>query len=243
VSTVDLRSEVVDLLQRLIRVDTVNPPGNETIAAELLRDYLAEAGVQVGVHPDADSALWLKLAGIASVGTITAYGRCTIGEAFEDPTLAKLMEGACREVVAVAASARPGVHAAEELPALLPGADAVVVLLPLNDATRGMVDAELLGRMHDGALLINAGRGGLQVEDDILATLDDGTLLAATLDVFHAEPLPADSPFWSHPKVTLSPHNAADTDPDAISLYVAEQIARHERSEPLENLVDRSAGY
>jgi glyoxylate/hydroxypyruvate reductase len=61
--------------------------------------------------------------------------------------------------------------------------------------------------------------------------------------VFHAEPLPADSPFWSHRQVTLSPHNAADTDPDAISVYVAEQIARHERGEPLENVVDRSTGY
>ena len=61
--------------------------------------------------------------------------------------------------------------------------------------------------------------------------------------MFHAEPLPPDSPFWTHPKVTLSPHNAADTDPDAISLYVAEQIARHERGEKLENVVDRKVGY
>ena len=92
-------------------------------------------------------------------------------------------------------------------------------------------------------MIINAGRGGLQNEDDLLASLDDGTLLGATLDVFHTEPLPPDSRFWTHPKVTLSPHNAADTDPDAISVYVAEQIARHERGEPLENLVDRKAGY
>ena len=83
----------------------------------------------------------------------------------------------------------------------------------------------------------------MQVEDDILGALDDGTLLAATLDVFSTEPLPPDSPFWTHPKVTLSPHNAADTDPDAISVYVAEQIAAFERGEKLENVVDRSAGY
>ena len=75
---------------------------------ERLQRTLAEAAVQVGVHPDANAALWLKLAGIASVGTITAYGRCTIGEAFEDPTLAKLMEDACNEVVAVAAA--EGIH-------------------------------------------------------------------------------------------------------------------------------------
>jgi 2-dehydropantoate 2-reductase len=75
---------------------------------ERLQGILAQAGLQVGVHPDANSALWLKLAGIASVGTITAYGRCTIGEAFDDPTLAKLMEDACREVVAVASA--EGIH-------------------------------------------------------------------------------------------------------------------------------------
>ena len=77
-------------------------------SVQRLERVLADAAVQVGVHPDANSALWLKLAGIASVGTITAYGRCTIGEAFEDPTLAKLMEDACREVVAVAAA--EGIH-------------------------------------------------------------------------------------------------------------------------------------
>ena len=74
---------------------------------ERLQKTFADAAVQVGVHPDANSALWLKLAGIASVGTITAYGRCTIGEAFADPTLARLMEDACREVVAIAASTGP----------------------------------------------------------------------------------------------------------------------------------------
>jgi glyoxylate/hydroxypyruvate reductase A len=91
--------------------------------------------------------------------------------------------------------------------------------------------------------VINAGRGGLQVESDLLSALDDGTLSAATLDVFETEPLPAASPLWSHPKVTVSPHNAADTDPDAISVYVREQIARHERGEALRNVVDRRLGY
>ena len=126
--------------------------------------------------------------------------------------------------------------------------DVLVCLLPLTGETRGILNRRTFSKLaRDGKLggpvIINAGRGGLQVEDDILAALDDGTLLAATLDVFATEPLPPDSPFWSHPKVTLSPHNAADTDPDAISRYVAEQIARHERGEPLENVVDRSAGY
>jgi glyoxylate/hydroxypyruvate reductase A len=126
--------------------------------------------------------------------------------------------------------------------------DVLVCLLPLTPQTRGILNRSTFERLaRDGKLggpvIINAGRGGLQNEDDLLAALDDGTLQAATLDVFHTEPLPAESRFWSHPKVTLSPHNAADTDPDAISVYVAEQIAAFERGETLTNVVDRRVGY
>ena len=92
-------------------------------------------------------------------------------------------------------------------------------------------------------VLINAGRGGLQSEADILACLDDGTLGGASLDVFVQEPVPPDSAFWTHPKVVLTPHNAADTDADAISVYVAEQIARFEAGGALDNVVDRARGY
>ena len=135
-----------------------------------------------------------------------------------------------------------------QLGAFLARTDVLVCLLPLTPQTRGILNARTFSQLaRDGKLggpvLINAGRGGLQVEDDILAALDDGTLAAATLDVFVHEPLPPDSPFWSHPKVTLTPHNAADTDADTISLFVAEQIARHERGEALANVVDRKVGY
>jgi glyoxylate/hydroxypyruvate reductase A len=136
----------------------------------------------------------------------------------------------------------------DQLGDFLARTDVLVCLLPLTERTRGILNRRTFAKLARGGklggpVIINAGRGGLQVEDDILAALDDGTLLAATLDVFHTEPLPPESPFWSHPKVTLSPHNAADTDPDAISVYVAEQIARHERREPLQNVVDRKVGY
>jgi len=92
-------------------------------------------------------------------------------------------------------------------------------------------------------VVINAGRGGLQNERDILACLDDGTLGAVSLDVYATEPLPPESPFWTHPKVVLTPHNAADTDPDEISRYVAHQIARFEAGQALENVVDPTRGY
>ena len=91
--------------------------------------------------------------------------------------------------------------------------------------------------------LINAGRGPLQIDDDILAALDDGTLEGVTLDVFPQEPLPPESPMWGHPKVTVTPHNAGDILPDLLAAQVMRQIERLERGEPLDNLVDRRRGY
>lgn len=134
------------------------------------------------------------------------------------------------------------------LPEFLARTDILVVLLPLTPETRGLIDARLLaGLAKDGplggAVLINAGRGGLQVEADILAALDDGTLVSATLDVFETEPLDKASPLWDHPRVVVTPHNAADSDPDALVGYVVAQIRRHERGEAVENAVDRAKGY
>jgi glyoxylate/hydroxypyruvate reductase A len=126
--------------------------------------------------------------------------------------------------------------------------DILVALLPLTDMTRHIINRPLLSQLaRDGRLggpiLINAGRGGLQVEDDILACLDDDTLKAATLDVFETEPLQATSPFWTHPRVTITPHNAAMSDPAAICKLIARQIRRIDRGKSLENVVHRERGY
>jgi glyoxylate/hydroxypyruvate reductase A len=135
-----------------------------------------------------------------------------------------------------------------QLDAFLARTDILVSLLPLTPDTRHILNRGLFTRLNrtsplGAPVLINAGRGGLQNEADILACLDDGTLGAVSLDVFAQEPLPADSAFWTHPKVELTPHNAADTDADAISRYVAAQIARFEAGGTLENMVDRGRGY
>lgn len=135
-----------------------------------------------------------------------------------------------------------------QLEGFLRRSDILVCLLPLTAETRGILNRSLFARLNRASplgapVLINAGRGGLQNEADILACLDDGTLGAASLDVFAREPLPADSRFWTHPKVVLTPHNAADTDADEISEYVAHQIARFEQGLALQNVVDRGRGY
>jgi glyoxylate/hydroxypyruvate reductase A len=139
-------------------------------------------------------------------------------------------------------------YGVDGLDAFLRQTDILVCLLPLTSDTRHILNRDVFAKLsRNGPLgapvLINAGRGGLQNEADILACLDDGTLGGASLDVFETEPLPTQSPFWSHPKVVLTPHNAADTDPDEISKYVARQIARFEAGGALENVVNRGRGY
>ena len=149
------------------------------------------------------------------------------------------------------AKSEPGVacfHGSEGLDAMLARTDILVALLPLTEATRGILDARLFAKLaRDGRLggpiLVNAGRGALQVEADILAALEAGVLKGASLDVFEKEPLPPDSPLWSHPAVFVSPHNAAISAPDAVGRSIAEQIRDFERGEPLRNVVDRSRGY
>ncbi|MBO0905762.1 2-hydroxyacid dehydrogenase [Jiella sonneratiae] len=126
--------------------------------------------------------------------------------------------------------------------------DILVVLLPLTADTRGVIGAGLLSRLKrdtplGGPVLINAGRGALQDEAAILAALDEGRLMEASLDVFTVEPLPPQSRLWSHPKVFVTPHAAALSDPDALAPLIMRQIAAQERGEPLGNVVDRSAGY
>jgi len=134
------------------------------------------------------------------------------------------------------------------LPDFLAQTDILVVLLPLTQDTRGLIKADLLrGLAQDGTLggpvLINAGRGGLQSEADILTCLAEGSLMEAVLDVFETEPLPETSPLWSHPAVTVTPHNAAMSAPDAIGKLVVEQIARFERGEALLHQVEIARGY
>lgn len=134
------------------------------------------------------------------------------------------------------------------LDAFLAATDILVVLLPLTPDTKGLITRKLLSKLRKpkvlpGPVLINAGRGGLQIENDILASLDAGELYAASLDVFSTEPLPADHAIWDHKRIALTPHIAAESDPNAIARYLIAQVGRLNCGEPLLNIVDRAKGY
>ncbi|WEX09380.1 glyoxylate/hydroxypyruvate reductase A [Chelativorans sp. AA-79] len=139
-------------------------------------------------------------------------------------------------------------HGRDGLTPFLNATDILVVLLPLTSVTEGVVDFSVLERLRrDGRLggpcLVNAGRGRLQKEADILRALDEGVLKEASLDVFEQEPLDPKSPLWTHPRVFVTPHAAATSDATHLVPLMLEQIEAFERGEPLKNVVDRAAGY
>ncbi len=135
-----------------------------------------------------------------------------------------------------------------ELDAFLARTDILVGLLPLTDETRGIFNASLFGKLRQGGALgkpvfVNAGRGGSQVETDLLAALENGILGGASLDVFENEPLVSDSPFWAMDNVIVTPHAASASDVRALFRNAEAQMERFERGEKLQHLVDRMIGY
>ena len=121
--------------------------------------------------------------------------------------------------------------------------DVLICLLPLTAQTRGILNARTFAMLPKGAHVVNIARGGHVVEPDLLAALDSGHLSGATLDVFSAEPLPTEHPFWQHPKVRLTPHIAGQTNARTATPGVVQNIQRLRSGEPLQNLIERDAGY
>ena len=163
----------------------------------------------------------------------------------------RLLMAAGLTVTAVGRTARQhdpdfsAVHSSEELAALLPTADYVVVAAPLTDMTRGMFDAQAFAWMQRSAWLINVGRGAIVDEDDLLSALRAGEIGGAALDVFEEEPLPADHPLWTLPNVIVSPHMSGDFVGwlDALVALFGVNFARWLADERLLNEVDKRAGF
>jgi glyoxylate/hydroxypyruvate reductase len=119
----------------------------------------------------------------------------------------------------------------------------LVCVLPSTPETRDLINRDTLARLQAGAYLINVARGDQLVDDDLLALLDSGHVAGATLDAFRTEPLPAAHPFWTHPKITITPHSAALTLRSESIAQIANKIAALERGQPVAGVVDRVRGY
>lgn len=166
--------------------------------------------------------------------TVLIVGHGAIGSAIEER-----LGGFEVDVIRVARTPREGVHGFEDLPGLLPRADVVVLIVPLTDQTRGLVDRDFLGRMKDDALLVNVARGPVVDTEALVEALHTGRIHAA-LDVTDPEPLPAGHPLWSAPNLLLSPHVGGATSamwPRAYRL-VREQLERFAAGEPLVNVMN-----
>ena len=136
-----------------------------------------------------------------------------------------------------------GVRSFTRLDAMLPLCDVLVCLLPLTTQTRGLLNANVFSRIRRGGGLINLARGTHLVVPDLVRALDSGQLAHAYLDVFHTEPLPPEDPLWRHPRITVTPHIAALTEPRTALPPIVENIERVRRGDRPLHLVDFEAGY
>lgn len=182
-----------------------------------------------------DAGRWHKVTYHSMVGArVLIVGAGDIGT-----TIGRMLAGFDVQLTLVAHTARDGIRATDELPELLPHADVVMLTVPVTPQTTGMVDAEFLAAMTDGALLVNAARGVVVDTDALLAELTAGRLRAA-LDVTDPEPLPEGHPLWSVPGLLLTPHVAGDVPQTGrqVAAAVRDQLERVLAGQPLVNVVD-----
>ena len=212
----------------------------EYVAGHVLRHHLGLDAVlaqqdgiwRAGSVPPLARERRVGMLGLGALGTACAQALTGLGFA---------VSGWSRRPASV-----PGVAChtgADGLAEVLATSDIVVTLLPATPETTDLLDAARIARMKPGAVLINPGRGTLIDDTALLAALDTGHLAHATLDVFRTEPLPPGHPFWSHPRVTVTPHIAATTRAETSAPVIAENVARIVEGRDLLYRVDRAAGY
>ncbi len=176
---------------------------------------------------------------IARERPVTVLGMGALGSA-----CAAALRGLNFPVTGWSRTAKPGcLHGEDGLQEALAKAQILILLLPKTPETENLLNAERLCLLPQGAVILNPGRGALIDDDALLAALDTGHIGHATLDVFRVEPLPPDHPYWTHPRVTVTPHIAADTRAFSAARVIAENIRRGQAGEPFLHLVDRTRGY
>lgn len=211
----------------------------EYVTGHVLRYHL---GMDAHIH--ATPGAWVPVEPpLAQDRPVGILGMGALGQA-----CARALMGLGFDVAAWARSPRDGLglpvhHGPDGLSALLARSQILVTLLPLTPETENLLNAARLATLPRGAFLINPGRGPLIDDAALLDALDRGQIAHATLDVFRTEPLPADHPFWTHPRVTVTPHIAATTRASTAATVIAENIARSEAGQPLLYEVDRKRGY
>ena len=175
--------------------------------------------------------------------TIAIVGLGDIGR-----TVARAARGVGLRVIGVTRSGRPAagverVYRSRELRRALSAADFVLLVVPLNDTTRGMIGAAELAAMRPTAWLINIGRGALVDESALVQALQRRTIAGAVLDVFAIEPLPPEHPLWSLDNAVITPHISGPNLPEEIAPVFNDNLARYLAGRPLRHVVDRRRGY
>lgn len=221
-------------------VDQFGGPIAEYVFAEVLArvrriDLLREAQRQrewVHITPGTLAGKTLGVAGLGSIGREVAQ----VGMAFNMRTYG--LSRTPQHAGLVERHFTP-----DAWPEFAADVDVLVLTLPHTPETAGVVDARILGAMKPDALLVNVGRGALVVEDDLAAALQAGRPGGAILDVFQQEPLPADSPLWTLPGVTITPHISGPSILEDVGDFFLANLHRYMQGEPLVGLVNRAAGY
>ena len=134
-------------------------------------------------------------------------------------------------------------HGSGQLEGFLSAVNILICMLPLTPSTENILNRENMQMLPQGSWIINLGRGGHLVDQDLIDLLDSGHLAGANLDVFREEPLPPGHPFWSHPKIYLTPHIASIPDPDSVAPQIIENYHRTLKNKPLLNMANRQLGY
>lgn len=210
----------------------------EWVTAHILRHHI---GMDAHIH--GQDGIWRDTVTppLAAERPVTILGLGALGQA-----CAKALSNLGFPVTGWSRSAKtvPGVTCLSgDISDAVRNAQICVLLMPLTPDTMHVINAQVLASMPRGAFLLNPGRGPLIKDDDLLEALDSGHIDHATLDTFEVEPLPADHPYWTHPRVTVTPHIASATRATPAAQVIAENIARGQAGQPFLHVVDRSAGY